>query len=63
MREIVAALTMTMVAAAAVGAEPIMLDLQANHPNDSVLIVKSMERGPDCTRWRSSSRRRAGRSS
>lgn len=49
MREIVAALTMTMVAAAAVGAEPIVLDLQANHPNGSVLIVKSMERGPDST--------------
>ena len=62
MRTIVAALTMAMAAGAA-GAEPIMLDLQANHPNDSVLIVKSMERGPDCTRWRSSSRRRAGRSS
>lgn len=39
-----------LLAGAAAMAEPIMLDVQANHPNGSVMIVRSIEPGPDSTK-------------
>jgi hypothetical protein len=50
MRLILATMSLVLAGMAPLAAEPITVDLQGNHPNGAVLIVKSIDRGEDATR-------------